>query len=232
MLTDLMRLEVYLRVEDYKLLLKTLPVIAQEMVLLEVVLQRIVVQIIMWLSRISPVAKEAPLVLAPAVLVKFIAVVEALTAKVAKRVSLETGLVHGTRLVVTFAHVLAEFLIREHLMLVCENLFVPGAEVAHLLVMHGADVAMQVWPTEAGEVAVAIGAVISQEEDGIAHNVFTGIPDADVVVGACDLRVLVLLEPLIGVICENDKRRGGLGTFSQSNLPLLLMEKQLILTRQ
>lgn len=129
----------------------------------------------------------------------------------------ESSLVNGTRFVITLAHVFAELLIREHLMLVCEHLFVPGAEVAHLFMVHGADMTMQIWPAEAGEIAVAIGTVVSEEENGIAHNVFTGVSDPDIIVGTRDLRVLVLFETFAGVIRKNHKWRGSLGILCVSS---------------
>lgn len=83
MLADLVRLEVHFRVEDHKLLLETLPVITQKVVFPKVHFQCVVVQIIMWLSRVSPVTEEAPLVLVAAVLVELISIIEALATEVA-----------------------------------------------------------------------------------------------------------------------------------------------------
>lgn len=153
--------EVKLGIEHHKLLLKTLPIQTNEMVILEMSLQRRVVHIIMRLSRISPVTNETSLVLVAAMLIKLVTVVEPLAAKVAQRVSLETGLINGARFVIPLAHMIAQLLIREHLMFVCKDLLVPRAEIAHLLVMRSSDVAMQIRPAKAREIAVAIGTVIS-----------------------------------------------------------------------
>jgi hypothetical protein len=47
--------------------------------------------------------------------------------------------------------------------------------------------AVQVRPTEASEIAGCVGAVISQEENGIAHNILFCVLDSDVAVGGCDI---------------------------------------------
>jgi hypothetical protein len=47
--------------------------------------------------------------------------------------------------------------------------------------------AVQVRPAEASEIAGCVGAVISQEENGIAHNILFCVLDSDVAVGGCDI---------------------------------------------
>lgn len=75
--------------------------------------------------------------------------------------ALESGLVDGTRTIISIAHVLLKLLIREQVVFMRENLLVASAQVAHLLVVDAANVAMEIRPTETGEVARIVGAVVS-----------------------------------------------------------------------
>lgn len=96
-------------------------------------------------------------------------------------------------------------------MLVRKDVLVPRAEVAHLLVVDGADVAMQVGPAEAGKVALVVGAVVPEQEDGVADDVLARILDADVVVGARDVAGRVVLVLFDAVVGENNEWCGLLG---------------------
>ena len=187
MLGELVGFEIHLRLEYDKLLLETFPVIADEVVLLEMLLQCIVVDVVVWLSRVSPVAEEAPLMLVAAMFVQLVAVVESGAAETAERMAPETRLIRRTWFVISMAHVLRELLIRKHVMLVCKDFLVPSTEVAHLLVVGGTDMAMEVWPPETGEVAFGIGTVVSKQKNGVAYYVFAGVSNSDVVVGTGDI---------------------------------------------
>lgn len=139
-----------------------------------------------------------------AVLKQLVVVVEALAAETAQRVALEARLVGGAGLVVAVAHVLLQLLIAKQLMLVGEDLFVAGAEIAHALVMRRFDVAMEVGPAKAGKVARLVGTVVSQQEDGVADNVFVCVLDADVGVGGGEVLVGVVFKPRLGIVGEDD----------------------------
>jgi hypothetical protein len=219
-LAKLVGLEVHLRLEHDKLLLETLAVRAHVVLLLEVVLKRVVVQVVVRLARVATVAEEATLVLVPAVLVQFVAVVETGAAKAAQRVAPEAGLVDGAGLVVAVAHVLGELLVGKHVVLVGKHLLVASAQVAHFLVVLALDVAVQVLPAETGKVAFGVGAVIAEQQDGVAYDVLAGIPNANVIVGASNLGVGVFLETLRCVVGENDKRGGCLATSQRSSLSM------------
>lgn len=158
----------------------------------------------MGLPGVSPVADEAALVLVPAVLVELVAVVEALAAEGAQGVALEAGLVDRAGLVVAVPHMSLQLLVGEQLVLVGEDLLVARAEVAHLAVVDGAHVAVEVGPAEAGEVARVVGAVVSQQEDRVAHDVLVRVPDPDIVICARDVGVRILFESFRGVVCEDD----------------------------
>lgn len=135
MLGEVVCLHVQLRLEHNELLLHASAIRAQEVVLLKVLLQLLVVEEVVGLPGISPVADEAPLVLHAAVLKQLVVVVEALAAEAAQRVALETRLVGSARLVVAMAHMLLQFLIAEELMLMSEDLLVTSAEITHALVV-------------------------------------------------------------------------------------------------
>lgn len=162
-LAELVGLEVDVGAEDDELLLETLAVGAQVVVLAEVVLEGVVVPVVVRLARVLAVADEAPLVPFPTVLVQLVVVVETGAAEPAHGVALEAGLVGGAGQVVAHLHVLLELLVGEQLVLVGEDLLVPGAQVAHLLVVDGAHVAVQVGPPEPGEIAGVVGAVVAQQ---------------------------------------------------------------------
>lgn len=97
------------------------------MVFLEVLLQRVVVLEIMRLPRVSSIANEASLMLIATMLVQFVAVIETLAAESTERVSLKSRLVNCARHVVSFPHMLFQFLICKQLMLVCEHFLVTSA---------------------------------------------------------------------------------------------------------
>lgn len=204
MLSEVVCLHVQLRLEDDKLLLHASAVRAQEVVLLEVPLELLVVEEVVRLSRVPSVADEAALVLHAAVLKQLVVVVEALAAEAAQRVALEARLVGGAGPVVAVAHVLLQLLVAKELVLVGEDLFVAGAEVAHALVMGRLDVAMQIGPAKAGKVAGLVGAVVAQQEHAVADNVLVCVLDADVGVGRGEVLVGVVFEALLGVVGEDD----------------------------
>lgn len=210
MLGELMGFEIHLRLKYDKFLLKTFPVIADEVVLLEMFLQRIIVHVVMWLSRVSPIAKEASLMLVAAMFVQLVAIVESGAAETAERMAPETRLICRTWLVISMAHVLRELLIRKHVMLVCKDFLVPSAEVAHLLVVGGTDMAMEVWPSETGEVAFGIWTIVSKQKNGVAHYVFTGVSNSDVVVGTGDFGGSVLFVTFRSIVGKDDKLRSSL----------------------
>ena len=113
MLGEPVCLQIHVRLEHHKLLLHALPIRAQVMILAEMLLQGVVVLVVMRLSRIPPVADEAPLVLHAAVLVQLVVVVEPLPAERAQGVAFESRLVRAAGLVISVAHVLLEGLLRK-----------------------------------------------------------------------------------------------------------------------
>ena len=69
-------------------------------------------------------------------------------------------MINCARSVIAVLHVSLELLIGEQLVFVCKHLLVPRAEIAHLLVVNRAHMAMEVGPAQPGEIAGRIGAVV------------------------------------------------------------------------
>jgi len=105
--------------------------------------------------------------LIPAMGVKLIVTVESLPTKATFRMTFETALVNGSRIVIAEFLMLAKLLLSEEFMLMGEHLLVPGAEVAHNLVVHAFDMPMQVWPAPAGNIAVFIRTIVAQQDKGV-----------------------------------------------------------------
>jgi hypothetical protein len=147
MFGKLMRLQVHLRGENHELLLLAFAIWAEEMIIPEMLLEGIVVLVVVWLSWVLTVAEETSLVFVSAVLIELVTVVEAWSTEGAYRVALEAGLVNSSRSVIAVAHVLLQLLVGKQLVLMSKDLLIPGAQVAHLLVMGAAYMSMQIRPT-------------------------------------------------------------------------------------
>lgn len=162
----------------------------------------------MRLPGVPPIADEAPLVLVAAMLIQLIVVVESLAAETTQRVSLESRLVCGSRLIISVSHVLLQLLVGEQLVLMCEDPLVTSAQITHALFVRRLDMAVQVGPSQAGEIAVGVWAVVAEEEDGVAHDIFVGIFDADIVVRRRDVSIGEVFEALISIGGEDDVGSG------------------------
>jgi hypothetical protein len=171
-------------------------------------LQGVIVPVIMRLPRVPPIADEAPLVLVAAMLIQLIVVVKSLAAETTQRVSLESRLVCGSRLIVSVSHVLLQLLVGEQFVLMREDPLVTSAQITHALFVRRLDMAVQVGPSQAGEIAVGVWAVVAEEEDGVAHDIFVGIFNADVVVRRRDVCTGEVFEALISIGGEDDVGSG------------------------
>lgn len=93
-------------------------------------------------------------------------------------------------------------------MLMSKYFLIPCAEITHALSVRRLDVAVKIRPAKTSEIARRIGAVVSQQKNGITDNVLVGVLDADVAVGGCDVLVGILLESLLSIVCEDYKWSG------------------------
>ena len=91
-------------------------------------------------------------------------------------------------------------------MLVCKDLFVPGAKVTHAFMVSRLHVPMKIGPAETGKITGWLGAVVPQQKNGVTDNVLVGVLDSDVAVGRRNVFVRVFLESLLGIVCEYDER--------------------------
>lgn len=210
MLGELMGLEIHVRLEDDKFLLHALFVVADEVVTLEMQLQLVVVTVVVRYPRVPAIADEAPLVLVATVLKQLVAVVKPFAAEAAQRMPLEPRGVAVVLFGFSELHMVAQLFIRVHLVLVGEDLLVPRTQVAHLLVVDGADMAVEVGPAETSKVAGGFGTVVPKQQHRVADNVFAGIPDTDVLVRRGHIAALVVFVLLGGVVGEDDVRGTGL----------------------
>lgn len=74
--------------------------------------------------------------------------------------TLESTLVDGSWVVVPEFLMLPEFGKSKKFMFVSENLLVPRAEIAHDFSVRRLDMAVQVWPTQASNIAVTIRTIV------------------------------------------------------------------------
>ena len=74
----------------------------------------------------------------------------------------------------------------------------------------GADMAVQVRPPKASEVAGIIRTVVAEEKNGIADDVFVRIPNADILVSTGYIGVGVVLKALSSIIGEDNIWRNSL----------------------
>lgn len=117
----------------------------------------------------------------------------------------EARLVDGAWPIVALAHVCLVFLVGEQLVLVSEDFLVPGAKVAHSLVVGGPHMAMQVRPAKPREIARRVWTVVAEEKNCIAHNVLVRIANSDIIVRGGGVGLGEVLEALLGIVGEHDK---------------------------
>jgi hypothetical protein len=192
---QLMCLQVHLRVEYGKLLLQALSVRAQEVVFPKVHLKGIVVDVVLLLPApiVSSIADVTALVLVPTMRVKLVVSVKSLATEATFRVSLEAALIDRSGVIVAKLLMLPQLGIGEQLVLVGEDFLVSGAEITrmyqlasndtgispgwemqghipHCFVVRCLNMAMQIRPPQTGNVALAVGAVVLQQQPRIVED--------------------------------------------------------------
>ena len=125
-----MGLQIHLRFEHHEFLLQTLLVQAKKVVLLEMFLERIVVDIVLLLAMSRPsVTDMAPLMPVTTVSIQFVISVEPLSAETAFWMASKPALINGAGDIISVLFVLAQFRHGEKFMLVGEDFFVPSAKI-------------------------------------------------------------------------------------------------------
>ena len=205
MLRELVRLEIHLRFKHHKLCLLAPRVETEIMVFAEVFLERFVVSIVLGLpSSVPPVADVAFLMGFSTVREKLIVAVESLAAEAALWVAFKAALVDRARVVVAELLVLTEFWAGKEFVLMCEDLLISCAQVAHDLMMHIADMLVQIWPSKASCLAILLWTIVSKEQDRIVKNVRLLILDAEDLVNLFEIGVDEVFISLDVVVREYD----------------------------
>ena len=110
--------------------------------------------------------------------IQLVLAIEALSTEATLWMSLETALILSARNVIAKLLVLAKVLLSEKLMFVRENLLSARAKIAHDLVMHIPDMTVQIRPAQTRRIAVAIRAVVAQEQYSIFKDLRLLVGDA------------------------------------------------------
>lgn len=122
---QLMCFEIHLRFEDHKLLIHAVLVGTKEMVLTEMLFQRIVVYVVLLLlCWIPSIANVTLLVLFPAMHIQFVIAIESLAAESTFGMTLEPTLINSAWIVIPKFLMLSELLLGEQFMLMGKNLFI------------------------------------------------------------------------------------------------------------
>lgn len=177
-----MGLQIHLSLKHHEFLIQALLVKAEKVVLLEMLLERIVVDIVLLLPVPRPsVTDMAPLVPVTAVGIQFVISVEPLSTETAFRVASKPALVNGTGNVISVLFVLAQLRHGEEFMFVGEDFLVSSAKITtsptstnirkprlvwkkyipHHLPMLTLDMTVQVWPSQARHITRILRAVVS-----------------------------------------------------------------------
>lgn len=220
-------LQINFMFEYNKLLLQTLTILTHEVRILKVALKCRIIDVITWLlPNIPAIAYEAPLMVVSTMLVEFIVGVEAFSTETTLRVTFESALCFRSWVIIAFSFMLVELGLCEQGVLVSKNLLVAGTEVTaqcysmlkfplviylpHDQSMVLAHVAVQIWPSTAGPIAVRIWAIVSQQQRRIVADCLIFIFYAQCIVPCYDVRIGELFKSFICVLCEDDVVRFGL----------------------
>jgi hypothetical protein len=77
--------------------------------------------------------------------------------------SFKSRLIDSTWIVVSFPHMLLQFLVRKQIMFVRKHLLMSGAQITYLLVMYRSNMTVEIRPPQTRNIAVVIGTVVSQQ---------------------------------------------------------------------
>lgn len=146
----------------------------------------------------------ASLVLVSAMRVEFVIAVEALSTEPTFGMTFEPTLVHSSRIIVAEFLMLLQLRDCEQLMLVGEDLLVPGTQITHDFVMSAFDMAMEVRPAPARNVAAGIGAVVAQQQDRVVMDFLLLVLDPKNLVHLLEIDINKVFVSLGGIICEYD----------------------------
>jgi len=149
--------------EDNEFLFEAVAIGAEEVVISEVLLERAVVYVILLLpTSVSPVTNVTSFMFVSAMRVQLVVTVEPLSAKSTLRMTPETTLISCAWIIIAELLMFAQFLYREELMLMSEDLFVPRTHITHHLMMQTLHMAMKVRPSIASDITILVWTIIAK----------------------------------------------------------------------
>lgn len=135
------------------------------MVVPEMELQGIVILVVLLLPQIVPsLAYVALFMIVPAVRIQLIVAVKSLFAESTPRVTLETALIHSSRIIVAILLVIAKLCHCKELMLMCENFLISCTQITHNSAMHNLDMSVKVRPSPGGNITTTVGAIKPKQQ--------------------------------------------------------------------
>jgi hypothetical protein len=220
-----MSFQIHLRLEDIGLVGLTLCIKTYKMCFFEMLLQHLVIQVVLHLAaRISPVADVASFVFLSAMLIELIVTIESLAAKATFWMTLESALVNSSWVVVTKFFMPPKLPIRKQIMLMSKDFLVASTQITKHFAVLLFDVAVQVRPSQACNIAVLIWTIVSEEENGVFKDDVFFVLDPKVHVQSHKIRLGKLFISLRSIVGKDHIRCFRLGQVSfcieSSGLPL------------
>ena len=159
-----MSFQVHLRFEYIGLICLALCIQTDKVDICKMLLQFLIVSVVLRLSTcVASIADVTPFMLLSTMKVQFVVSVETLSAEAAFWMPLEARLINSSWIVVTELLMLPQFAKREQLVLVGEDFLMASTEITHHLGMNRFDMTVEIWPSEASNIAVLVGTVVSQK---------------------------------------------------------------------
>jgi len=207
-----MSFQIHLRFEDIGLVGLTLCVKTYKMCFFEMLLQHLVIQIVLHLAtRIPPIADVTSFVFLPAMLIELIVTIESLAAKATFWMTPESALVNSSWVVVSKFLMPTKLSIREQIMLMGKDLLVASTQITKHFAVLLFDVAMQVGPSQACDIAVLIWTIIPEEKNGVFEDDVFFVLDPKVCVQSHKIRFGKLFISLGSIVRKDHIRCFRLG---------------------
>lgn len=195
--------QIHFRLENYKFLLQAFLIGAQEMILSEMLLQRIVVLIVLLLSPfVSSITYMTSFMLVSTMGVKFVITIKSLPAEPTFWVPFESTLINSTRIVIAKFLMFSELLWCEQLMLMSEDLFVPRTEITQLFMVSGLHMPMEIWPAPTSDIAIGSWTIITKQQDCIVVYFLMLVLDPQHFVSLLKVSVHKVLVAFVSIVCE------------------------------
>jgi hypothetical protein len=143
-------------------------------------------------------------VFVPTMRVEFVISIKSGPTESTIRMTPESTLIHRPWIIVTEPLMFPEFLHGEQIVLVGEDLFIPGAQITHDLVMDALNMPMKIRPSPARNVACRVWTVMSQQYQGIIMDLLLLILDTEDVIRIVEVGFNIVFIALVPIVGEND----------------------------